>query len=347
MPDTSPRVAAIILNYNGIDDTRNALRCVRDIDCVAVRPIVIDNGSNNDEGGRLLAEFPDVTVERLPVNVGFARGVNHAARVAIRNGATHLLLMNSDARMDDGNAVLSALLEALFADRGVAAVGPLIVDDTAGTPLQSAGYRYSFWWPVPRANRSIQNRDRCFFASGSFLLIDAKRFAELGGLDPDFFLYGEDLDFAFRCRLAGYRVLVVPSVAVRHRRGASSKVLSNQYVYTAVRGNLINIRKHARWFQLPSCALASLAISIALIGLAARSGNPRSIQAVFAAFGDFFKRRWGGLRDGYALSRAVRPAMSDFPAADGLIIDWGQRVTVITKPSPSRSPESESGVNAM
>lgn len=306
-----PLVGVVILNYNGIDDTRRALRCVAAIDRVATWPIVVDNGSEQDEAMPLRTEFPSVAVVRLDDNVGFARGANVGARRAIENGASHVLLMNSDAWMEDGNAVLERLLDVLCADRTLAAVGPLIADDNDAMALQSAGYRYSFWWPVPRANRSIAKSARCFFASGSFLLLDAERFSQLGGLDPDFFLYGEDLDFAARCRAAGYRLAIAPDVRVRHRRGGSSRIHSNRYVYTALRGNLINIRKHARWYQLPSCAVASLAISVALTCRAAAAGNYFAAGAVVAAWRDFFGGRWGGLRRGYVLEAVRRPAISD------------------------------------
>jgi GT2 family glycosyltransferase len=300
-------IAAIVLHFNGVADTRRALRSLSAIGDIPMLIVAIDNGSDIDDTPALKMDFPNAHIVRLEQNLGFARGVNYAAQIALRAGASHLLLFNSDAWMHDQGATLQRLIDELSTDDRIIATGPIVINDDPRGSIQSAGYRYSLWWPIPRAIRSFGKPS---FISGSCLLIVAARFAELGGLDPDLFLYGEDLDFALRSRRLGYRQTVVREASVIHRRGGSSKVLSNRYVYTALRGNLVVALKHAKWYQAPSAALAFIVISFALWLFALRAGNRGAHRAILKAWYDFFRGRWGGL-DGYVLTPAERPSLRD------------------------------------
>lgn len=310
---TDDRVFALILNFNGLADTRRAIGSLARLGDLIERTLVLDNGSDMDESIVLRKEFPSVEIERVERNLGFSRGVNHIARRALRAGARYLLLMNSDAEFFDYGESLRELLQTLSADPSLVAAGPVILNED-GT-VQSAGYRYSLWFPLPRAIRRIPggpvNIDG--FLSGSCVLLDARKFAELGGLDPDYFLYGEDLDFAFRAVAAGMRMTCVPRARVFHRRAASSNLYSNRYVYTALRGNLVLESKHAAWYQWPTAMLMFLAISIALVAMGTTRGHCGTLLAIAKAWIDFIDKRWGGLT-GEKLTPCERPSTDDVPA---------------------------------
>src|SRR5688572_17016459 len=73
MPE--PSVIAIILNWNGLQDTRECLESLRHVNYSALRTVVVDNGSRDDEAGTLATEFGSfIDLVRLPVNRGFAGG---------------------------------------------------------------------------------------------------------------------------------------------------------------------------------------------------------------------------------------------------------------------------------
>ena len=146
----TPDVAVIILNFNGLADTRRALESLRSASSVSLLPIVIDNGSTSDEAPALQAEFPEAIVERLEENLGVSRGINHASRIALESRAPYILLLNNDAWLEQPGLV-SRLIAALSANPSLGAAGPLIVEDDASGRVQSAGYRFSLWWPLPRA----------------------------------------------------------------------------------------------------------------------------------------------------------------------------------------------------
>ena len=303
------RVFALMLNFEGLDDTRHALTSLNGIKGLA-GTIVLDNGSSRDESAALRAEFSHVDIRRSKENLGFARGVNLIASVALRAGATHLLLINNDAELAGSAAPLSALIAEFDRDPTCVAVGPVILN-TDGS-VQSAGYMYTPWIPIPRARRRIPDRALKVsgFLSGSCLLLDAVKFASLGGFDPDFFLYGEDLDFALRAVSEGMTMALAPSASVYHRRAASSRLYSSRYIYTVLRGNLIASAKHSHWYHWPSVVATFLATSCALTILGITRGQMDAPRAAILAWTDFFAKRWSGLT-GAALKPCVRPSLAE------------------------------------
>ena len=98
------RIVAVVLSYNGRDDTLAALESLRGIETVAV-----DNGSVDGSAAAVAERFPEVELVRAGVNLGFAGGNNVGIRRALDRGANWVLLLNNDAEVEPG------LVEALAA----------------------------------------------------------------------------------------------------------------------------------------------------------------------------------------------------------------------------------------
>lgn len=295
-PSGIARVGVVVLNWNSEETTRCVLRDLGQARDVRLLVYLVDNGSISPEGNALLAEFPDSILVALPKNVGFARGVNAGARRALADGCSHILLLNNDARIEP-DRVIPALLAELACDRMIGAAGPLVRNSDGS--IQSTGYRYSMWWPIPRPLKGSA-RDNCahwYYLSGSCLLIRADALRATGGLDPDYFLYGDDVDFALKLHALGYREQIVHTVSIEHARAASTTLYSKRYAYTALRSNLIVVAKHASLMQRPTaflaCACASLAL--ALLGILHRHFDVP--LAAVRAWLDFVAGRWGGFSD--------------------------------------------------
>jgi len=79
---------------------------------------------------------------------------------------------------------------------------------------------------------------------GAFMILPTRVVRKVGLLDEDFFMYGEDLDWAFRIKEAGYKVRYNPTVRVLHVKGASSRQNSLRSTYEFYRAMLIFYRKH-------------------------------------------------------------------------------------------------------
>ena len=100
------RVSVLIVSFNTCQLTLEAIGSVVGESWVEV--IVVDNASHDDSASAIATRFPSVRLIRSEINLGFARGVNHAAQSA--RGAA-LLVLNSDARMEPG--ALQRLLDLL------------------------------------------------------------------------------------------------------------------------------------------------------------------------------------------------------------------------------------------
>jgi GT2 family glycosyltransferase len=303
---------AIVLNWNGIASTRRAIASLQS-NAPSLAIVVVDNGSQENEAAQLRAEFPAARVIALERNVGFARGVNAGAIAALRSGARYLLLFNNDAWIAPGSDTIARLTSVLESHATIGAVGPTIRE--LDGRLQSAGYDYSLWFPVPRARRAgdVLRLRRGTFLSGSCLLVRASLYARLGGLDPDYFMYGDDVDLTIRMRQAGFGTALIEDRTIRHERAASVGIASARYIYCVLRSNLIVVRKHAAAYQYPSAFAAILMASVALCFVGFRSGHAGGPRAALRAWIDFAAQRWGGY-DGVPLIPARRPTLLDHAA---------------------------------
>ena len=153
-------------------------------------------------------------------NEGYGKAVN----TAIRHGSSKFIaILNSDVEVLSG--WLGPLLETLDSDDKVAAVEPKLIGpngniDCAGVWGTNANplIRFADENSFGRFGRVLEN----VYISGACIVTRRKTFEELGGFDERFFFFFEDMDFCFKARYEGYKVLYIPhSVVVHHRSKAS------------------------------------------------------------------------------------------------------------------------------
>ena len=229
-------VAVLIVSYN----VRAALARALATMPRACEVVVVDNASGDGTVAMARAQFPRVDVIASPTNLGFARAVNLAAS---RARASHYLWLNPDAWLPRGSIEkLVARYVAHSAAHPRLVLGPRQVD-AAGRLQLAFGPAPTLWGEFGR--RLVQRRlDRpnerraawvraaidCWVATprpvawvaGSALLVGRRTFWHVGGLDPGYFLFFEDMDFCLRVRRAGGTVIYDPTVTVGHSRGVSA-----------------------------------------------------------------------------------------------------------------------------
>lgn len=187
--------------------------------------IVVDNGSTDGSVEWMNAEWKTVITIALPENKGFSGAVNAGIAAA---GDNDVVLVNNDTEALPG--WMDALFDArsrfqqfhIFSSRVLHAEPPHLVD-TAGDGFTIAGFGYKKGWLKPDGPDFDQPAE-VFSASGCAMLIRREVIQRIGMFDEDFFAFGEDLDFCFRARLAGFRVLYIPNAKIFHavRSTASS-----------------------------------------------------------------------------------------------------------------------------
>ncbi len=189
---------------------------------IDVEVIVSDDGSTDDTPDWLAAHYPWVRLVRRETNAGFCAAAN--AGIAAARGE-FVQLLNNDTEVTPGwvEAGLSA-----FTDDNVGSVAPLVLVRSDPSRVDSAGDSYAFFgWPSkrghgePTAAWAGRRPGPVFGASGSSAFYRASALRAVGGFDPSFGSYYEDVDLAFRLRWAGYSCVFTPDCRVLHEVSAS------------------------------------------------------------------------------------------------------------------------------
>lgn len=224
-----PTVGVVVLNWNGITDTRACLTSLASCAYAQLRVYVVDNGSDDDEAGQLAVEFPTVAVMPQRANLGYTGGCNTGMRRALADGCTYILLLNNDTVVPPD--FLGPLVAFATATPHAGAVGPVMLYED-GVSVWSAGGRVSvlsgFTHLEGKGSAAAAYRDHgpfvTEFVAGACLLVSAAVIADVGLLDDGYFAYYEDLDWCYRMIRAGYRCFTVPASTICHRKSASTGV---------------------------------------------------------------------------------------------------------------------------
>lgn len=214
------RIVIGVLTWNGYDHARECIASLSRLREWPVTVVVVDNGSATPEGQRLAAEFgAPVHSIRLEPNAKVAGGYNAAVRWAAEHDATHVLLLNNDTIVRDSD-LLGRMISAAVPDSAV--VGPTVLNED-GT-VYSAGGRIQWVTGWSRHMKEPVLPDGPYeveWLDGPCMLISLDAMRRIGGFDPVFVSYWEDVDWCVRATQAGYRCLVEPRASIVHLRGGS------------------------------------------------------------------------------------------------------------------------------
>jgi GT2 family glycosyltransferase len=266
-------VAVIVVNANGGDLLERALRAVAEQTLPPRRVLVVDNASTDGSVEGLERRHPTVEVIRLDRNVGFGAANNIGVRAAA--DCDWIALLNPDAFPEP--RWLEALIEGARADPSYSffASRLLLADDPA--KLDGTGDVYHVSGLAFRRDhgRAVEEVARpgaeVFSPCAAAALYSRSAFVEAGGFDERYFAYLEDLDLAFRLRLAGHRCLYVPESTVLHVGSPSTGRTSDFTVFHAQRNMVWTYAKNMPtplvWLYLPEHLLVNL---VALAGYSLR-----------------------------------------------------------------------------
>jgi len=299
---TPPRVAVVVVSFNTRDLTLAALASAFSSEGVAVEAWVVDNASTDGSPAAVRERFPAARVIELRENVGFGRANNHAFE---QLDAPWVLLLNSDATLAEPDG-LARLVATLDRHPEAAVAGPRLQDPSGRLEHSARAFpsvleelmRGSGLHPLlpaaarertlAREQRDHQRAGPADWLTGACLLVRGDVLRDVGGFDPRIFLYGEELDWCWRVREAGWDIRLEPSVTVVHWRGASGGSLTTSRQILSMAGDAYVVRKHRGPAYLGGFAAArvvGLAMECALQGLAGLlgGGDGRRARARHAA----------------------------------------------------------------
>lgn len=247
----NPLVAIVILNYNGRKYLEKFLPSVMATNYQPLQIVVADNGSTDDSLEFLANSYPEITLLKNQLNLGFAGGYNWALQLV---DAPYYVLLNSDVEVtpDWVNPVI-ALMEQ---NPNIAACQPKLLSYNNSRLFEyagaSGGWIDFLGYPFTRGrvfdvceedNKQYDVAAHIFWASGAAMFVRASVFHEMKGFDPYFFAHQEEIDLCWRMQLKGYELMVCPESVVYHV-GAGTLPRGGRKVFLNFRNNLILLCKN-------------------------------------------------------------------------------------------------------
>ena len=291
-----PKVAVVILNYNGRQHLATFLPSVVQHSTDA-EIIVADNGSTDDSLAFVTATFPQVKCFPLGENYGFCGGYNRAlAQVE----AEYFVLLNSDVEVSKD--WLKPLLQGMEQNPKMGACQPKILSYLQKTHFEYAGaaggYLDVLGYPFCRGRvLDVIEEDygqynapaKVFWATGACLCIRAELYKNLGGLDESFFAHMEEIDLCWRMQNQDYEVWCLPQSVVYHLGGGTLAANNPRKTYLNFRNSLWVLHKN-----LPASQKYKIVLRIVLDGLAIvqqlTKGSLRHAGAIVRADWDFVRQ---------------------------------------------------------
>ena len=246
------RIAVVILNWNGKKYLEQFLPRLIET-CAGIADVIVaDNASTDDSVSFLKTNYPSVRIIQNQRNDGFARGYNLALKQV---EADYYVLLNSDIEVTSN--WIMPVIELMEKDPLIAACQPKIRSyyernkfeyaGAAGGFLDKYGYpfcRGRLFQSIEEDNGQYDDEIEIFWATGACLFVKSKLFHQLGGLDEDFFAHMEEIDFCWRLKNLGYRVMYCPQSTVYHIGGGTLPKVSWRKTYYNFRNNFVLLYKN-------------------------------------------------------------------------------------------------------
>jgi GT2 family glycosyltransferase len=243
------KLSIVIVNYNVRAYLEECLQSVRKaLEGIEGEVWVVDNNSQDDSVETLRRDYPWVRLVANTENMGFARANNLAIR---QSQSDYVLLLNPDTVVEE--PTLRGVLDFMDAhpEAGGAGVmmhnadGTLAPESRRGLPtpwvagLKMLGFTKRYYmshlpWDQP---------GRIDVISGAFCMLRRKALDQVGLLDEDFFMYGEDIDLSYRLLKGGWQNWYLP-FSITHYKGKSTQKTDYRYVHIFYQAMLIFFRKH-------------------------------------------------------------------------------------------------------
>ncbi len=254
------RIAVVILNWNGRDLLERFIPLViKHTTQDNCQIWVADNGSGDDSVSYLKENHPQVNILEFDRNYGFAGGYNRALGII---KASYYVLLNSDVETSPG--WLEPMIRVMEGDLSIAACQPKIksLDErdyfehagAAGGFIDFLGYpfcRGRIFDVTEKDTGQYNNECNIFWASGACMMVRAETWHNNQGFDSNFFAHMEEIDYCWRVKNRGYKIMVTHKSEVYHQGGASLPKSNPRKTFLNFRNNLLLLWKNLPPKQMP------------------------------------------------------------------------------------------------
>lgn len=291
------KIAVVILNWNGKKFLEDFLPKVVEYSTPYAEVIIADNASTDDSVEFLKTHYPDIRVIINSKNGGFSKGYNDALKQV---DADYYCLLNSDIEVTPN--WIKPVITLMETDKQIAVCQPKLRSYYEPEKFEYAGaaggfidkYGYPFcrgrlFTDMETDHGQYDDVKEVFWATGACMFVKADLYHKYGGLDEDFFAHMEEIDFCWRMKNAGYKVMYCPNSVVFHVGGGTLPKKSSKKTYLNFRNNIMLLYKNLPKRRLVPVFLVRLIFDIvAAIRFLFDSGFS-DFWAVFKAHFHFYK----------------------------------------------------------
>lgn len=282
LTENAPKVAVLVLNYNGKHFLKVCLESLRKQTYKNYDVYVIDNGSTDGSVEYVKEHFSWVEVIDLKRNLGFAKGYNEAIKMV---DADFVALLNNDTRADEN--WLNELVNELAGDKSIIAAGSKILLYDNPDLINHAGAKIT---PIGGAvDTGLYDLDRKKYnikrlvgtVCGAAMLVRKNLFLKIGGFDEDFFAYFEESDFCWRAWLQGFKIAYVPDSVIHHvLAGSWSQGSSAIRIFLGERNRLLTILKNFEVRNVVKALIMSIGFDFVMFYVLLKLKNYQGVKAI-------------------------------------------------------------------
>ena len=294
--EAQPKIAVVILNYNGVYWLERFLDQVIK-NSPEAEVIVADNASSDNSISFLKEHFPKIRLIQNENNDGYAGGYNKALSQV---NADYFVLLNTDVEVSSN--WIMPVIDLMDKDPKIAACQPKIKQyhnkaffeyaGACGGFLDKFGFPYCrgrIFETLEEDKGQYDNVMEVFWATGACLFIRTSSFFEIGGFDDEFFAHMEEIDLCWRLQKSGYKIMCQPKSVVYHVGGGTLNSSSSFKTYLNYRNNLYMLYKN-----LEKNRFSIIFRRMALDGLSSikflMDGKPKHILAILRAHISFYAK---------------------------------------------------------
>jgi len=247
LSDIKSSVSIVIPHWNNVDVLSECLESISNTDFENFETIVVDNASTDNSVASVRSNYPNVKLIENDKNYGYAGGCNIGAEAA---SGDFLIFLNNDTVQEKD--WISNLIKTINSDDKIAAVQPKILNyydrnvfDYAGG---SGGHMDIYCFPFARGRifsfqendeGQYNNKEKCFWSSGTCFMVRRELFQKAGGFDESFFAHMEEIDMCWRLYAMGFEVWVEPDSVVYHKNALTLPMYSHKKYYLNHRNSLL------------------------------------------------------------------------------------------------------------
>ena len=245
--EQTPIVSIIIPHHNNYNILLDCINSIYHSTYKKFEIIIVDNASIDSSIPKIIKKFPSINIITSEENLGYAGGCNLGAKHALGD---NLFFLNNDTKVNKD--CIQLLLSRLNKNNNIASVQPKIRNLDVPSQFDYAGGCGGFidYLVFPFCKGRIFNyiekdkgqydkASKIFWASGAGFLTRKELFFKMSGFDRDLFSHMEEIDYHWKCYLAGYEVWVEPNSILLHLGGGTLPMQSAKKLYYNHRNSLI------------------------------------------------------------------------------------------------------------